>query len=488
QQLADSAAFSTATQVARSFNFYAYTNRANISGLVAAASLHGYMSLASSVPSMFKAAEYNFYIMAMEEIGWCCACPWCSCVQHCIEAIRDIRTARRYRREANSHANDVKDLDKTFVKVMKALDYHVRHIALQQRAMMLWTIDTLRNDKVTNKLLSAYAEGAKAAGANLGIASGVGALNVAEYWSAGLTQGAAVLTGDKAKKRAKWLGTEIANGTRYKKFVNKRNLGTVLLGIFPTTLLDLTYGIPRPGLSFPIAVKGESRVIEKGTSVEGQIGSNQHGPEGKAIGAADKGLIFSYRWHALSVLPYYARLGSGKDDGEHKCKHISCCDDQSQHRFQCLGADDIATHNCFTIFNLSKEAKDDFNQPRIYAAIEQDLRSTRGVRNGKLPWEINQSGKVTYDFGQVGKGEVQVSDTKNGLAISKALVYYHHPDWQNSKNGWKEPPNFFNPYWRAKLQPFRNVAEFSKVVVATGRTDLTTALLGGGLTGSLPLP
>ena len=487
QQLADSAAFSTATQVARSFNFYAYTNRANISGLVAAASLHGYMSLASTVPSMFKAAEYNFYIMGLIEIGLCCSCPWCSCVHHCIEAIRDFRTGRKYRREAKSHAKNVKSLDKTFSKVMKALDYHVRHIALQQRAMMLWTIDTLRNDKVTNKLLDAYAEGARAAGANLGIASGVGALNVAEYWSAGLTE-AAVLTGDKAKKRAKWLGTEIANGTRFKKFVNKRNLGTVLMGIFPTTLLDLTYNIPRPGLSFPIGVKGESRIIEKGTGVEGRIRSNQHGPEGTAVGAADKGLIVSYRWHAGMVMPYNARLGSGKEEGEHKCKHIGCCEDQNQHRFECLGADDVATHNCFTIFNLSKKAKDDFNQPRIYAAIEQDLTRTRGAGADKLPWEINERGKVSYDFGDAGKGEVQLANPNNGLAISKALVYYHHPDWQNDKNGWKEPPNFFNPYWRAKLQPFTGVTEFSKVVVATGRTDLTTALVGGGLTGSLPLP
>lgn len=33
------------------------------------------------------------------------------------------------------------------------------------------------------------------------------------------------------------------------------------------------------------------------------------------------------------------------------------------------------------------------------------------------------------------------------VAVARALAYYHRP------GGWKEPPNFFNPHWRAKLAP-----------------------------------
>lgn len=32
-------------------------------------------------------------------------------------------------------------------------------------------------------------------------------------------------------------------------------------------------------------------------------------------------------------------------------------------------------------------------------------------------------------------------------AVARALAYYHRP------GNWKEPPNFFNPYWRARLAP-----------------------------------
>ena len=31
--------------------------------------------------------------------------------------------------------------------------------------------------------------------------------------------------------------------------------------------------------------------------------------------------------------------------------------------------------------------------------------------------------------------------------MARAMVYYHRP------GNWKEHPNFFNPFWRAKLAP-----------------------------------
>jgi hypothetical protein len=36
---------------------------------------------------------------------------------------------------------------------------------------------------------------------------------------------------------------------------------------------------------------------------------------------------------------------------------------------------------------------------------------------------------------------------KRKLAVARALAYYHRP------GSWREPPNFFNPHWKAKLAP-----------------------------------
>lgn len=61
--------------------------------------------------------------------------------------------------------------------------------------------------------------------------------------------------------------------------------------------------------------------------------------------------------------------------------------------------------------------------------------------------------------------------------MSKAVVYYHHPGY------WREPPNFFNPYWRAKLHPF---AAGEAAAVAGMLGDTTSAVAGPlmGLTAS----
>jgi hypothetical protein len=42
------------------------------------------------------------------------------------------------------------------------------------------------------------------------------------------------------------------------------------------------------------------------------------------------------------------------------------------------------------------------------------------------------------------------ADLQHQLAIGSAIAYYHRPAGPNA-DSWKEPPNFFNPFWRATL-------------------------------------
>ncbi len=62
--------------------------------------------------------------------------------------------------------------------------------------------------------------------------------------------------------------------------------------------------------------------------------------------------------------------------------------------------------------------------------------------------------------------------------IARAQTYYHRPPSMGGQGGgdsnWKEMPNFFNPFWRAKLAP---------VTVGLGNTPL--AGLFGGTFGTL---
>ncbi|HUU00487.1 MAG TPA: pilus assembly protein TadG-related protein [Myxococcota bacterium] len=503
QQLADSAAFSSATVAARSFNFYAYTNRANIAGLVAAASAHGFMSLATTVPKMFTAGERNFYVMAAEEVCLCCCgCPYflpCR-PKHCKHAIKDGQVARKYRKEAKNLLNKLKKSNKSFIAAIKMLDTHMALIAGQQQAMRAWVeLDALGTDKVTRDLIKRYAPNAS----NVGLVAGVsaaGVLSAKEYENA--------MEGNADIRR--WVATEIANGTRNTKFVFNRGMWNILLYIAPKTLKKLVHDIPNKapgGKSIIVGHKGESRIVEGGTGVDSKIASGNHGPKGDAAAGADKGWIFSsLANHCIPVmtLPYAARVGTDKNSGEHKCKGFSwgtCCGGEGKHKdaFKCLGDDGKVKHNCFMLFHADDNAKNDFGQPSVYATIDQDLRRTKGGGD-KQAWEIAEdgSGEVAMDLGgSIGKHEVQMSDNPSaspegselgkGLAISKALVYYHLPEWDDNE-GWKEHPNFFNPYWKAKLQPFRNALEVGKVLLGTPYSAKYAAMLVGGVIAKVPLP
>jgi hypothetical protein len=48
-----------------------------------------------------------------------------------------------------------------------------------------------------------------------------------------------------------------------------------------------------------------------------------------------------------------------------------------------------------------------------------------------------------------------------GVAVSKAKVYFHQ------MGDWKIAPNFFDPFWRAKLHFFKK-DEFQKVATVSG--------------------
>ena len=141
------------------------------------------------------------------------------------------------------------------------------------------------------------------------------------------------------------------------------------------------------------------------------------------------------------------------------------CGADHDNKFECLNSGE-----CFMLFKANPAANEDWGQPKVYSFIHQDLRKME--EGGQGPWELNPSGKIKLDLGDVSSTydtEMQISNNPNergeGMAMSKALVYYHYPDYEDG--GWKEHPNFFNPYWKAKLHPFRK-EEAKDVLIKAG--------------------
>lgn len=133
---------------------------------------------------------------------------------------------------------------------------------------------------------------------------------------------------------------------------------------------------------------------------------------------------------------------------------------------------------CFINFRADSRSRNDYGQPSVYAAVKAPLGPVSANGNFK-PWHLNAAGQQTIEFVQ-GQPRTIVMRPRYGntgagagnnppradeaFAVSKAKVYYHEivPFWKTgpwnatvANRHWRRPPNLFDPFWRAKLHPFR---------------------------------
>jgi hypothetical protein len=151
----------------------------------------------------------------------------------------------------------------------------------------------------------------------------------------------------------------------------------------------------------------------------------------------------------------YTRIpGGGCLDG-----HLSqyrCSDEGDLHNWPGLAN--------FIKFNPTSDPDQDFNQNSFWATRKLDptCASFHFMSGGRcvdtLPFGFGGFGRNAmgpiygsggFTSGRV--GDVAPSWLGTGLhAISVAQVYYHRPET------WSEHPNFFNPFWRARLAPIQD--------------------------------
>ena len=86
---------------------------------------------------------------------------------------------------------------------------------------------------------------------------------------------------------------------------------------------------------------------------------------------------------------------------------------------------------------------DVFGQPKLFAAATRDLSGQKDALEIKRTFAFKAGGTgATADF----RAKHAVAGVNQQLqSVAAAMAYYHRP------NHWKEPPNLFNPYWRATL-------------------------------------
>lgn len=108
----------------------------------------------------------------------------------------------------------------------------------------------------------------------------------------------------------------------------------------------------------------------------------------------------------------------------------------------------------FFKFRANKERTSDYGQPSTWIFLNKhhkDFQSKWGSHaDGKAPWYA----KFTFTQGtQTASLDTTIGGSRNsylfeGLnVVARGMAYYHRP------RNWGEQPNFFNPFWRARLAP-----------------------------------
>jgi hypothetical protein len=146
------------------------------------------------------------------------------------------------------------------------------------------------------------------------------------------------------------------------------------------------------------------------------------------------------------------KLPTGHEAGEdHDAAHTD---------FEGICNPDLTTSVCYVAYWSDPNPVADHGQPSVYQAF------SRALSPRMRPWELNASGQAHIE---VVKGHSQrmvlrprygstggVAEPDMSYASAKAKAYFHElgNHWAGEFD-WKRPPNLFDPFWRAKLHPFR---------------------------------
>ncbi|MBJ6760130.1 pilus assembly protein [Myxococcaceae bacterium JPH2] len=100
-----------------------------------------------------------------------------------------------------------------------------------------------------------------------------------------------------------------------------------------------------------------------------------------------------------------------------------------------------------------------YGQPKLYSILFRDYASD-SRRKHPDPWNLyfrfhfTEQSDTEFDnaspLGRIqptGREEVP----RNQVALAAGIAYYHRPRPASAGGGWREPPNFLNPFWRATL-------------------------------------
>ncbi len=494
QALADSGAYSLAVAEARTFNFWAFTNRARVAHDVAILSVQSHISYITYLEGIMDATGRALNQTAWEMGLECLALCWNSgiCCQ-CPMDIKAVRKTAKYFRGSDWPAakwmHEQWHQSDTWDKVIggAAVSHYLAIGAL--RAEQYWMGAQLLEEIARGPQRLAQTVDPKInAPALSGDAVTLGYL----IGNPVTGEGGAVYfppPGQKGEAGDDWL--EIAAATRHNNWVTNRSFVWASLNWDGALAIGLSKMVSNCIYEVWPTANGNAKITQTANSASGLAGrihSDQSdtmrgwGGEPEGYGAEDHGSVNVF------VECYDGCVGYGRGstqvgvfaEAQDHNKHFysdspvnKSENDIPAHKLPSTGGEDriYMTHPRY------KWGKQDTNVDSVW-----NYPKTVTLLTKEMPPKTPSGDKQIYDFNfdmtlplpahfttTQSKGDTQANGKM--AAIAGGMAYYHKPKKGNS-DAWKEPPSFWNPFWRAKLHPLKR-SDYAKAV-AIGHTSSAT--------------
>lgn len=474
QNYADAKAFSLAVAEARALNYFAYTNRAIANAYVGMANVHAYMSEAAMLVDLKIAMSGVMGQIAAIETAqcYCCCTPiGCGpcCFTHCYHSFEAGLNGAFLAIDwiTGKMGNRVQKLDKPARDVMSALHTHIDSIHLSQNAVKLSMVALLGTGDI-GKIKEGSMQGAKSETNDEAL---VAVKNLAA-WNDLFNNTTAV----KKKVMA-----ETVNATRQPFAWNRDGSPAAQAVLFPPMWVSDN----AKGETFWMGPKPNCLITQTpdtGFNAGGRTGITdgdfpwQWG--GMAImskdvdpGTVTGKAVYSFDWGTLlcqwrdgggvGQLPMLGAVGPGELMSGESNRHRADLGIIDFFNRPHSGAAHSTRNRMERFLEFAPESSWPFNQPAVYAAANTDSRVNEyGIKG---PWKVtsDDSGEVKLDVVEGQTASLTLTNKQRTKAFSKAMVYYHRI------GDWADHPNFFNPYWRAKLHPMKP----SELPLALGAVD-----------------
>ena len=489
QTMADAAAYSNAIVTARAYNQVAVWNRAQIAHMMTLAGVQSHISYAGWYVALLKGSEYGGYATASLAGLICAGCPFgCGFCCACCKTVKvAIDFAKAFSKEYDKAKKQLEKIDSQMARQARFIqDAAAMYGTAGQKLYQFHTFS-----QRTGGLADAVQDLVKARAANPGeykvdvITSAlVSAKELGEACIAAV-DGQCIL-GTSKDTSGQVPAMEITNGTRESEFLRSR-------GWMATP--------PDPPV---IAMKKKSITAFFATGT-GHFGSGKHSPlavgDNQAWGDDDgfaAGIInlpsacpLPTGWKASSEVkssaqqfPSHHRMSPGgpakAGQDEDTTHDLRKCEDKQGRPCNSVWVGrqefNIAHDNAQKLRDGKQGGADkQWMQPVNMVKLERNY----GARSKRDPWEFKFRMQVSAGGGQ--DVDLKPPSRDAQVALATAITYYHR-NMQNAAQSCDEPPNFFNPYWRATLVP-ADIDGQTNLGLATFSTPSALLLKNAGFKG-----